>query len=134
MRLVKSQDPNSKSQPLPTAKSQSGLQPADEARWEWGVGSWELGLGVGIWEWLGFGAWSLGFDYVEHLPQPQPPPRQAYRPHQARDAPAVVRGGGGAADLRARQRTAHGRRRACRGDRRGLQRPRGSLRAAARRL
>jgi hypothetical protein len=25
------------------------------------VGSWELALGVEIWEWLGFGIWSLGF-------------------------------------------------------------------------
>jgi hypothetical protein len=34
-----------------------------------GFGSWELALGFGGWEWLGFGAWSLGFDapYVPGL-------------------------------------------------------------------
>src|SRR5687768_5382335 len=55
----KSQAPSSKSQPLPTAKSQRGSQRVDRAGL--GVGGWKLSLGFGTWEWLGFGIWSLGF-------------------------------------------------------------------------
>ncbi len=76
--FVKSQIPSSKSQPLPTPNSQIDSQPqipitpnrqirpifqnpALEINWALAFGSY---LGFGIWEWLGFGAWSLGFDYA----------------------------------------------------------------------
>src|SRR5688572_26511417 len=58
-----SQTPNPKYNPkiIPNRKSQipNPNTPTGEGV---GVGSWDLRLGLGSWEWLGFGAWSLGFD------------------------------------------------------------------------
>ena len=55
---MKSQDPSSKSQPLPTAKSQRGRNKLSERGWELGVGS-SLGLGFGSgWD-LELGIWDL---------------------------------------------------------------------------
>src|SRR5688500_14291675 len=45
-------------------------------------------LGFGLWEWLGFGAWSLGFDLI-HLVEPQPlysPVHRRLRRPRLRDA------------------------------------------------
>ena len=55
---VKSQLP--RSNPAPTAAVHALAWTAWYEVEDWDVG---ISLGVGIWEWLGFGAWSLGFAY-----------------------------------------------------------------------
>ena len=51
-----SQLPNPKTE-IPTPKSQRRISAHDL-----GLGSWDFRLEFGIWEWLGFGAWDLGFE------------------------------------------------------------------------
>src|SRR3989337_9209 len=69
MRALKSQDPNPKLQPLPTAKSQGQIPRRNpKAKSQagppspLGFGIWRLGLGFGVWEWLELGIWILGFE------------------------------------------------------------------------
>ena len=57
---VKSQAPSSKSQPLPTPEVPKGSKTLD-CEFGWILDRWDLALGFGSWEWLGFGSWSLGF-------------------------------------------------------------------------
>src|SRR5687767_6957571 len=71
MSNPKSQAPNPNHSQLPNPKAKSQIPnpnpksqiptPNSQVRSPLEVGGLELGLGLGIWEWLGFGAWDLGF-------------------------------------------------------------------------